>query len=109
MPGPLLLIRSKPAMRERSSALTALASLGLGVVVGLQWVTWAYVDLRASAHEGYEAALATVITPFGAGFALLGRALAKSGSAPAALATAGVVIGGATVVTASGCSTWRRC
>ncbi|MEX2502038.1 MAG: hypothetical protein WD336_06655 [Trueperaceae bacterium] len=110
--GTFALVRNRPALREGSSGLLALGSMMLGVVVGVQWVTWAYVDLRASADASYEQALATIITPFGAGqlmmyaifvgagFALLGRALARSGVASGVVGTAGIAIGGLTVLAA---------
>lgn len=71
--------RSRPprSLPER----LATGALGLGVVVGLQWVTWAYVDVRAARSEGYEIVLETVITPFGAGHVLMYGILLGAGVA----------------------------
>ena len=71
------------------------------------------VDIRAAQHDQYELALATVITPFGAGhvlmygvllgagIAFLGRALAGTLLAHRFLGSAGVAIGTSTVLAAA--------
>ena len=102
-----------PALQHRLSSRLASGALGVGVVLGLQWVTWAYVDVRAAQHDQYELALATVITPFGAGHVLmygvllgagvafLGRALAGTLLANRVLGLAGVAVGTLTLLAAA--------
>ncbi len=70
-----------PALRRRLSGVLSVGALGLGVVVGIQWLTWAYVDVRAAEQADYELALATVITPFGAGHVLMYAILLGAGIA----------------------------
>lgn len=93
------------SLRASLPSTLAAGTLSLGVVVGLQWVTWAYVDLRASEHEQYQLVLETVITPFGAGHVLMygvllgagaaffGWALARTGVAHRYVGWSGVLIG----------------
>lgn len=109
--GVTALVQRSHGLRERLSGVLSVGALGLAVLVGLQWLTWAYVDTRAGANDEYELALETVITPFGAGhvlmygtlvgggIALLGRGLAGEGTFER-LGWAGVVVGSATVVLA---------
>lgn len=111
--GVLAAIRSIPALGRRLSGVLSVGALGLGVVVGVQWVTWAYVDLRAAEQSGYDQALATVITPFGAGHVLmygvlvgsgiawLGWAVARSRVLSRWTGLAGTVVGAATVAVAT--------
>lgn len=101
------------ALRTELSSVLGTGALGLGVVVGVQWVTWAYVDVRAARHEEYELALETVIVPFGAGhvlmygvflgagIAFLGRGLARSHYSHRYVGRAGVAVGVLTVLAVS--------
>ncbi|WP_312910986.1 hypothetical protein [Natronosalvus caseinilyticus] len=110
--GAIALVLSNGRLRRSLAGTLSIGALGLGVVVGLQWVTWAYVDLRAAEADGYDLALETVITPFGAGHllmyailigggvALLAWALARTRAARRGLSLAGVAVGALTVGTA---------
>ena len=80
----------------------------------MQWLTWAYVDLRAAESAEYEVALETVITPFGAGHLLmyailvgagvawLGWAIRRSPLSHRLVAPADTIVGAATALTAAG-------
>lgn len=110
--GVAALLRYTPALRVGLAGFLSTGVLGLGVLHGLQWVTWAYVDVRGARSEGHDLVLETVITPFGAGhllmyavlvgtgIALLGWALRRTDLARRSVAWAGVVIGALTVGTA---------
>lgn len=79
--GAVILTRSARAIEISVSSTLAVGSLGLGVVVGLQWVTWAYVDLRAARQDQYELFVETILTPFGAGHVLMYGVLLGAGVA----------------------------
>ena len=99
------------ALRTELSSALGTGALGLGVVVGVQWVTWAYVDVRSAEHDEYELALETVIVPFGAGHVLMygvflgvgvtffAWGITRTGFTRPAVSWAGVVVGTLTVLT----------
>lgn len=110
--GVAALLRRAPALRRGLAGYLAAGTLALGVLQGLQWATWAYVDVRASREAEYELILDAVITPFGAGhllaycilvgggLALLGRALRRTALTGRYVALAGVSLGTLTAGTA---------
>ncbi|OVE86414.1 hypothetical protein B2G88_02875 [Natronolimnobius baerhuensis] len=79
----------------------------------MQWVTWAYVDVRGSAFAEHEQVLDVIVVPYGAGHllmycillgtavSLLGWALHRSALVARAVGWAGVVLGALTVVAAT--------
>ncbi|MHC3438320.1 hypothetical protein ACYJ1Y_09515 [Natrialbaceae archaeon A-gly3] len=111
--GTATLLRSLATFREGVAGYLAAGSFGLGVLHGLQWLTWAYVDVRAAESGEYDLALETVIEPFGAGHLLAYGVLVGGGIAFLGWAVvrselhrhrpvgwAGVVVGIAAAITA---------
>ena len=90
----------------------ATGAFGLGALHGLDWVTWAYVDVRASEFGEYDMLLDAVISPYGAGHALVYGILLGAGTAWFAwalrrtsldgrfVAPTGIAVGAFTVLTA---------
>lgn len=111
--GVVALLRYSEGLRAGLAGYLATGALGLGVLHGLQWVTWAYVDVRGARSDGHDLVLETVVEPFGAGHllmycilvgsgvALLGRALRRSAFTHRLVGWAGVALGGLTVAAAT--------
>lgn len=57
----------------------AIGVFGLGTLCGLQWATWAWVDVLAAQSDQYALILDTVIAPFGSGLSLMYGMLVGSG------------------------------
>lgn len=109
-----LLRRFEPLRRGLAGYLAA-GTLGLGVLHGLQWVTWAYVDVRGAreATADRDLVLETIVVPYGAGHlltyavllgtavALLGWALRRTSLTSRSVGWAGVVLGALTVAGAT--------
>lgn len=108
------LLRWVPALRRGLAGYLAAGVLGLGVLHGLNWVTWAYVDVRgASEVERSDVVLDAIVVPFGAGhllayaillgtgIGLLGWALLRADVVHQYLAWAGVGLGALAVVSAT--------
>ncbi|WP_418285064.1 hypothetical protein [Halorubrum sp. DTA46] len=103
-------MRSIAELRDGLVGELAVGALGLGVLRGLQWVSWAYVDVRGSRKAAHDFVLETLIVPFGAGHllvygllvgtgvTLLGWALRSTSLTHRAVDWAGVVLGGKTVL-----------
>lgn len=103
-------VRSIPELRDGLAGELAVGALGLGVIQGLQWASWAYVDVRGSREETHDLVLETLIVPFGAGHllvygllvgtgvTLLGWALRSTSLTRRAVDWIGVVLGGVTVL-----------
>lgn len=85
------LVRWTPDLRRGLAGYLSVGALGLGVLHGLQWVSWAYVDVRGAAEtERDELLVDAIVVPFGAshllvyaillgtGVALLGWALRRT-------------------------------
>lgn len=79
--GAVSLLRGSAAFRRGIAGYLAVGAFGLGVVHALQWVTWAYVDVRAARGEEYDLLVDALIAPFGAGHALTYGVLVGSGVA----------------------------
>lgn len=79
--GTVALVVGLDPLTDGLAGYLAVGALGLGVLLGLQWTTWAYVDALAATNDQYDVFLETVISPFGAGHALMYGLLVGSGSA----------------------------
>lgn len=103
--GAVSLVLNGDSLTDGLAGYLSIGSLGLAVLLGLQWTTWAYVDSLAASHDQYDVFLDTVISPFGAGqalmyghfmgvgVALLGWALRRTQLTHRAVAWAGVGAG----------------
>lgn len=111
--GVVALLRSVPALRRGLAGYLSAGLLGLGVLHGLQWVSWAYVDVRGATEADRPAVIRdTIVVPFGAshlliyaillgtGVALLGWALWRTEITHPYLGLAGVALGTATATLA---------
>ena len=109
--GVVALLRSVPALRQGLAGYLSAGVLGLGVLHGLQWVSWTYVDVRGADEVDRTAVvLDSIVVPFGAshlliyaillgtGVGLLGWALRRLDTTNPYLGLAGVGLG---TVTAS--------
>lgn len=108
--GAVGLLVKLPLLRDRLAGYLAVGTLGLGVLLGLQWATWAYVDVLAAQHDRHQMVLESIISPFGAGqslmygllvgagVALLGWELRRTELIHRHLAWAGVGVGTAEVI-----------
>lgn len=106
------LLRWVDALRTGLAGYLAVSALGLGVLHALQWVTWAYVDVRAARTGEHDLVLDAVIVPFGAGHLLtycllvgtgvacLGWALRRTSVTHRYVGWAGFALGALTVGTA---------
>lgn len=102
-------LRSTEALRAGLAGYLSAGVLGLGVLHALQWVSWAYVDVRAARRAEHELVLETLIVPFGAGHllvygillgtgvTLLGWSIRRAGIAHRYVAWAGVLLGALTL------------
>lgn len=111
--GAVTLLRWIEGLRTGLAGYLATGTLGLGVLLGLQWVAWAYVDVRASRYEEYELLVEPLMSSFGAGHLLmyavlagggvgfLGWALVRTRLTHRFVAWAAVAIGTLTVLTAT--------
>ena len=111
--GVAALLRYSEALRAGLAGYLATGVLGLGVLHGLQWLTWAYVDVRGARSDGHDLVFETVIEPFGAahllmygillgsGIALLGWALRRTRITHRLVDWTGVGLGLLTVGTAT--------
>ena len=111
--GVATLLRYSKGLRVGLAGYLAPGALGLGVLHGLQWVTWAYVDVRGARSDGHDFVFETIIEPFGAGHllmygvllgsgvALLGWALRRTPITRRLIGWIGVVLGILTVGTAT--------
>lgn len=79
--GVAALLRCSEGLRAGIAGYLAIGTLGLGVLHGLQWVTWAYVDVRGARSDGHDLVLETIIEPFGAGHLLMNCILVGTGVA----------------------------
>ncbi|UHQ95031.1 hypothetical protein [Haloterrigena alkaliphila] len=80
--GVVALLRAIPALRRGLAGYLGSGVLGLGVLHGLQWVTWAYVDVRGAREtDRSELLLDAIIVPFGAGHLLMYAILMGAGIA----------------------------
>ena len=79
--GVAALLQSVDSLRTGLAGYLATGVLGLGVLHGLQWVTWAYVDVRAARSDDHELVVGTVLEPFGAGHLLMYCILVGTGVA----------------------------
>lgn len=86
--GVFVLVRNEASLRAGLAGYLGAGTLALGALHGLQWATWSYVDVRASAQPEYETVLETITTPFGAGHMLMYAILVGSGTAWIGLAVA---------------------
>lgn len=59
----------------------ALGALGLGVLHGLQWAAWSYVDVLAASQDQYDLLLDGLISRFGAAHAIMYAMLVGGGVA----------------------------
>lgn len=108
--GAVTLLRSLETLRGGLAGYLATGVLGLGVLHGLQWVTWAYVDVRAARENEHGVVLETIIVPFGAGhllmyglllgtgIALLGWALRQTELTHRTVPWVGVILGAVTAL-----------
>lgn len=69
--GAITLVSSVPSLRKGVAGYLAIAALGVGVLQGLLWMTWAYVDVLAARHDEYRLFLDIVIAPFGTGLSIM--------------------------------------
>ena len=111
--GVAALLRYSEALRAGLAGYLATGVLGLGVLHGLQWVTWAYVDVRGARSDGHDLVFEAVIEPFGAahllmysillgsGIALLGWALRRTRITRRLVDWTGIALGVLTVGTAT--------
>ena len=112
--GVVALLRWIPELRRELAGYFAAGALGLGVLHGLQWTTWAYVDVRGSTEvERTELLLTGIVVPFGAGhlltyailmgtgMALFGWALQRTTLVRRSVGIVGTVLGLLTVLTAT--------
>lgn len=107
------LLRWVDALRAGIAGYLSAVLLGLGVLHGLQWVTWAYVDVRAAREGEHELVVDAIIVPFGAGhllmycillgsaIALLGWALRRTTITHSSIGVSGIVLGTLTAVLAT--------
>ena len=79
--GVAALLRYREPLRAGLAGYLATGVLGLGVLHGLQWLTWAYVDVRGARSDDHDLVFETVIEPFGAGHLLMYSILLGSGIA----------------------------
>jgi hypothetical protein len=111
--GVAALLRAVPALRRGLAGYLGAGVLGLGVLAGLQWVTWAYVDVQdARDAECGDVVLDAIVVPFGAGhlltyailpetgIALFGWALRRTEPVPGYVAAVGAALGAFTVLAA---------
>jgi|AntDeeMinimDraft_4_1070355.scaffolds.fasta_scaffold00004_94 hypothetical protein len=111
--GVVALLRAIPELRRGLAGYLGAGVLGLGVLNGLQWVTWAYVDVRGAREiERGDQILDTIVVPFGAGhllmyaiilgtgIALFGWALRRTELVSRYVVGAGVGLGVLAVITA---------
>ncbi|GAB7018836.1 hypothetical protein JCM18750_16970 [Halostagnicola bangensis] len=108
-----ILLRWVEPLRRGLAGFLSVGILGLGVLHGLQWVTWAYVDVRAAREGEHELVVDAIIVPFGAGhllmycillgsaMALLGWALRRTRITHRYVGPVGVVLGALTVALAT--------
>ena len=63
--GVAALLRAVPALRRGLAGYPGAGVLGLGVLAGLQWVTWAFVDVRGARDaERGDVVLDAIVVPF---------------------------------------------
>lgn len=79
--GVVALLRRVPALRHGLAGYLSAGVLGLAVLHGLQWVTWAYVDVRGAREGEQDVVIDSIIVPFGAGHLLMYAVLLGSGIA----------------------------
>lgn len=79
--GVLALVLSRDTLKRGFAGYLSVGTLGLGSLAGLQWAIWAYVDVLAAQHDGYEMLLNGVIAPFGTGHAIMYGLLVGGGVA----------------------------
>lgn len=108
--GVVALFRSVETLRDGLAGYLAAGTFGIGALHGLQWATWAYVDVRAAQATDYNVVRETVIVPFGAGHLLTYGIILGTGVAFLAWALrrawlihhysawTGVILGASTVV-----------
>lgn len=111
--GVAALLRRVDDLRRGLAGYLAAGVLGLGVLHGLQWLTWAYVDVRSARTADHDLVLESIIVPFGAGHllvyailvgtgvALLGWALRRTAITHRYVGWAGVVVGALAFATAT--------
>lgn len=107
------LLRWVDELRRGLAGYLSIGALGLGVLHGLQWVTWAYVDVRGAREGERGLILDAIVVPFGAGhlltycillgtgIAFLGWALRRTALVHRYVGWAGVALGVLTVGTAT--------
>lgn len=111
--GVVTVLRYSEALRVGLAGYLSASVLGLGVLHGLHWVTWAYVDVRGARSADHDLVLDTVVEPYGAGHllvyiilvgtgvALLGWALRRTKLTHRSLNWAALVLGALAVGTAT--------
>lgn len=77
--GVVSLVRAVAALRTGLAGLLSVGVLGLGVLHALQWVSWAYVDVRGNREGERDLVLDTIVVPFGAGHLLVYGLLLATG------------------------------
>lgn len=80
--GAVALIRGVDSLRTGLAGYLAIGALGLGTLTGFQWAILMYIDVQAAQNaptDEYERILEALISPIGAGHALMYGMLVGSG------------------------------